>query len=514
MSLRPYQQLALDSIRSYFGNGTRKVLLHLATGGGKTHVFCHVLQGVSQKGKTALMVVRGRKLIEQASKRLEHEGVDHGVIMAGHWRTRPNLPIQIASIDTLYARRKKMDLPPADLIVIDEAHFAISSSFMWLIDQYKDAFFLPVTATPHVKLGLRHIADEVVYPITMSELIEQGFLVPPEYYAPSRPNLKGVSIDKRTGDYKLDELCGAMQNSILYGDMINSYNTYAKNEPTLVFCVKVAHSKEVRDMFLKAGIAAEHLDASMKEEKRRDILNRLETGETKVVCNVGILTTGVDLPYLRCIMLARPTKSYNLYIQILGRGTRPFPGKDKFIVLDHANCVMEHGFIERERKCQLDGSRPKEKDAPTITCVKCSHIWDPVQQWLDTTPELRNKTGRDYICQGYINYILCGFDMTPSREGAGGTAKIPEVDTDYELKKVESLDVHEEKMLLDHVKHLVATAVFNGSKKPEGRVYHQIKDDPRYGPAVASRYYYRIKTMVLEIEQKVKVFEENWNPTP
>lgn len=500
MSLRPYQKLALDAIRAHFGAGQRKVLLHLATGGGKTHVFCQVLKGVSDKKKSALMVVRGRKLIEQASKRLDREGVDHGIIMANHWRQRPNLPIQIASIDTLYARRHKMDLPPADLIVIDEAHFAVSNSFMWLVDKYKSAFYLAVTATPHVKLGLRHVADEVVYPITMAELMEQGFLVKPEYYAPSRPVLDKVSIDKKTGDYKLDELCMAMQNSILYGDMINSYKKYAEGLSTLVFCVKVSHSKQVRDTFLATGIKAEHLDATMSEDKRNAILARLESGETKVVCNVSILTTGVDLPYLGCIMLARPTKSYNLYIQIVGRGTRPFPGKDKFIVLDHANCVREHGFIERERRCQLDGKPAKEPEPALVSCEKCAHIWDPVEQWRELHPEATTKVGRDYICQGIINGIVCGWDNIPEQQG-GGAAQIPAVDVEYELKKIESIDDHDEAVLLSHIRYLIHQALARNSQKPEGRVYHQIKDNPRYGRRIANRYWYRIKSMALEAKQ-------------
>ena len=160
----------------------------------KPYAFAVFSKSAYEKGSRAIMVVSGSALVDQASKRLDREGVPHGVMQANHWRNRPDELIQICSIHTLYRRKI---VPDAALIVIDEAHLAASPSFKWLIEHYPDAYFLPVTATPYVKNGMRHIADEIVHPITMKELIESGYLVPPKYFAPSRVDLSGVKIDKK-----------------------------------------------------------------------------------------------------------------------------------------------------------------------------------------------------------------------------------------------------------------------------------------------------------------------------
>ncbi len=366
MQARIYQTVALDDIRKNFAKGIKKALLHMATGAGKTFIFCDILKGVHAKNKKAIMVAHGAALVEQASQRLFRENVPHGVMQANHWNNNPAALIQICSIDTLYRRKIA---PPADILIIDEAHLAVSTSFKWLIDSYKNIYILGVTATPHVKKGLRHIADTVIYPITIKELIEQGWLVPPRYYAPTKINLDKLKI--RSGDYALDELSEEVSKAAVYGDIADHWKKHADNRPTVCFAVSIKHSIAIRDFLNAAGIPTEHMEANTSEPERKAILSRLESGQTKIVTNVGILCVGVDLPYLGAIIMARPTKSYCLYIQQLGRGTRPFPNKKDFIVLDHANNVMEHGFIEHERRCLLDGWAKEKLTLQTYTCEQC-----------------------------------------------------------------------------------------------------------------------------------------------
>jgi hypothetical protein len=117
MKLRPYQEKALDEIRAHYGNGVKKVLLKLATGGGKTLCFCTILKSVHAKGLKGIMVVRGKALVDQASDRLSRENVPHGVHMANHWRRMPDEPIQVCSVDTLFRRKI---VPKAHLVVVDE----------------------------------------------------------------------------------------------------------------------------------------------------------------------------------------------------------------------------------------------------------------------------------------------------------------------------------------------------------------------------------------------------------
>ena len=402
--LRPYQSNALTEIKKHYANRTKKVLLHMATGGGKTVIFCQVLKGASEKKKNAIMVVRGRKLVSQASQRLDREGVEHGVLMAGHKRYKPELPIQICSIDTLRARDI---LPKADIIVIDEAHMATSKSYTSFLAEYPSSFILAVTATPYTEKTLRHLADTVVKPIGVQELIDQGYLVPPKYYAPSLPDLRGVKTQKTSEgkDYNTQQLSSVMEGAQLLGDIADHWLRLAKDRPTLAFCVTVEHSKKLTAYLNDRGIKAEHLDASCSDEYRQLIIKELEEGKINVICNVGILCTGVDIPSVSCIVMARPTKSLNLYIQQAGRGTRisPESGKKDFVLLDHAGNILRHGFITEEKEANLDEEQIVKKIEREVhfticeecfaaysggSCPECGHVMDKPRKWTSKDGEL------------------------------------------------------------------------------------------------------------------------------
>lgn len=368
MSLRPYQEVGLKEISQHYVSGTRKVLLHLATGGGKTVVFSEALKRTAARGAPAIMVVRGRHLVDQASARLMRERVPHGVLMARHWNYRPNELIQICSIDTLMARDLR---PPARLVVVDEAHLFLSEGCRDFVASYQDSFILSVTATPYVDKSLRHIADVVVKPVGICELIRDGYLVDARYFAPSSPDLTDVKISAATKDFEAGSLSEAMQAGSLVGDLVHHWIKHGENRSTIIFASSIGHSKNIVQQFCDNGVKAEHCDADTKDAERKAILGRLERGETRVVSNVGILCTGVDLPFVSCLVMARPTKSYNLYIQQLGRGTRPFTGKRDFIVLDHAGNVLRHGFITEEQEANLDGKLAKKGPPAIRVCSAC-----------------------------------------------------------------------------------------------------------------------------------------------
>lgn len=428
LSLRWYQEKGIDEIRECFRRGIKKVLLWLATGGGKTHCFSYMMIEAVERKRRCLMIVRGRKLVDQASKRLFHERVTHGVLMAGHWNFRPHAPIQICSIDTLMSRGIR---PKADLIVIDEAHQAVSDGYKEFLKDYPDAFVVAVTATPYTKKGLRHVADAVVHPITTQQLIDEGFLVPPRYFAPAAPSLSGVRVSKSTGDYVTEELAAAMDKGSITGDIVSHWKKLGIGRPTVAFCVNVAHSKHVAEQFNAAGIPALHADADTPDGDREKAIKALERGDIKVVTNVGIFCTGVDIPPLACIIMARPTMSGNLYIQQAGRGTRPnYPkgmpldtveqrlaaieasSKHNFILLDHAGNVTRHGFITYEQDVDLDGQQHQPGKGPRPhTCQECFGIsaewpcplcgWQPVaapsgggdREVIQVAGELKEITG-------------------------------------------------------------------------------------------------------------------------
>lgn len=369
MPLRGYQLSAISEIEENFKSGKKKVLLHLSTGAGKTVIFCELLRRVALKGNSGGMIVRGKQLVDQASQRLFREYVDHGVIQANHWNKNRSAKIQVCSIDTLIRRKMK---PDWKILVIDEAHLATTGNYKKFIESYgNDVFVLAVTATPYGKHSLSHLADTVVRPVTLKQLIDMGYLVPPRYFAPSIPDLKGVKIKK--GDYVNDELHERM--NCLTGDIVEHYKELGQNRPAILFAVNINHSKDLADRFRVANIPALHIEANTSMQERKEAIKKLEQGEIKVLCNVGVLCTGVDIPSLGCVILARPTKSYNLYIQQLGRGTRPFENKKDFIVLDHSGNVMRHGFITDEPEVDLNGNKKIPDLKKLKTCKKCYAIF-------------------------------------------------------------------------------------------------------------------------------------------
>lgn len=357
------------------------------------------------------MVTRGRKIVDQAHKVLLREGVPHGVLMAGHKFYRPHEYIQIASVDTLRARGLK---PKAKLLVLDEGHLAVSKSYKTLCANYPDAHFLPVTATPFSTQSLRHCADVIVNPITMAELIEQGYLVPGKYYAPSEPDLSGVSIDSKTKDFNQKQLGEKMDKLKIVGNLVEEWKKYGQGRPTVAFAVNVEHSKHIAEMFCSAGISAIHCDANSPDYFRNRTIERLQREDIKVITNVGLFGIGVDMPFLSCTIFARPTESVNLYLQQCGRPMRPFPDKKDYICLDHAGNVLRHGFPTDTREPTLDGKLKKSASTakrcegcfavvPLLPCEFCG--WNkerkindsssrPINQVDGTLSEL---TAKDYV---------------------------------------------------------------------------------------------------------------------
>lgn len=464
--LRPYQLEAVAQIYKQFKNGRNKVLLQMPTGSGKTTVFAAILKDLLQRSKRGLLVVHGKKLVDQASARLAMDHVAHGVTMSGRGGFNPSLHIQVASIDTLYSRRSNLKFEHLDLIVIDEAHLATSQSFRWLLDTYPTAKVLAVTATPHTRSGLKSLAECIVKPVTLGELMEGGYLVPPIYYAPSKPNLRGIPIDKKTGDYEVGRLHIAMDRANIYGDILETYQEITPNKRALVFCCNVEHALSVSKMFNQAGISAATLTSLVKDQQRQELFRQFENGEIHILTNCTLLSTGVDLPCVEVVILARPTKSYNLYIQTIGRAARPYRGKDAFYVLDHARCIEEHGFIEHERETRLDTrTQGSGSSCVVVTCAECFYCFDPNVQKSMLCPE-------------------CGKDNKRPNKKRVAVRE----DGSYEMVRVAPKP---ETKLNTHAMSATQLVVFNYCRQAiamnykRGWVYHKVEQ--RFNPLIAQR---------------------------
>lgn len=371
MKARHYQDAALHEIRSLITKGEKRILLHLATGAGKTFIFCKILTGCSVNKIPCLMVVRGRTLVAQASKRLSEMNVEHGVLMSGYPQ-RLDLAVQIISIDT--SRTRDM-FPPAKFVVIDEAHFATSPSFVGFLSHYDDAVWISVTATPYHANGLGHLANVVVKPISIGQLFEEKFLVKPKYFAPSKFDTS--QIKKVNGEFDEQEALEQFEKQVHYGEMFKTWERFCEGQPSLYFAINVEHATKIHEQMIARGIAAEIITAKTPLEERDYMYQALDKGLLEVIVSVGTLTTGVDIPCIRNIVFCRPTASKNLFIQMIGRGTRPYLGKDHFKVIDHVGNISRLGFIEDEPPAELKAREKNLKAAAPSglrTCPGCYAI--------------------------------------------------------------------------------------------------------------------------------------------
>lgn len=384
--LRPYQSAAVDALRASLAQGHRSPCLVAPTGSGKTHIARDLIGSAVAKCKRVLFLAPRRELIYQTVAKLVSAGIPHGVIMAGE-NVRPWEPVQVACIPTLHARAirsHRLHLPEADLLIVDEAHLSIARSTVELLQAYPHAVKVGMTATPARTdgRGLGMVYDDLVLGPSVAELTEKGWLVPARYFAPSKPDLAGVKIT--AGDYNQRQLGARMDDVRLVGDVIANWARICPDRKTVVFAVNVAHSLHLRDRFAAVGVNAEHLDGTTPNEERAEILRRLRSGQTQVLCNCDVLTYGWDEPSIEAAILARPTKSITRYFQMVGRVLRPSDGKSDCIVIDHAGAVDEFGFVDEPVAWALDPrgkiAERKVREAKTveehkITCGECATVF-------------------------------------------------------------------------------------------------------------------------------------------
>jgi DNA repair protein RadD len=357
--LRPYQVQVRDDVERAVETGRRHVLVVVPTGGGKTIVAAEIIKEAIADGKRVLVLAHTREIIRQTSIKLYFHNIEHGIIQAG-LVANPERAVQVASIQTLWTRAmrlERMPLPPADLLIIDEAHHCPAETYLKIIAEYPNAVLLGMTATPcrGDGRGLGDIFDIIVACPQVPELIAQGYLVRTRVYAPIDPDLRGV--ETRQGDYVESQLAGRMDRDNLVGDIVSHWHRYGERRKTVCFAINVAHSIHIRNEFIKAGVRAEHIDGSTPKPERDAALARLASGEAELITNCMVLTEGWDLPAVSCGILARPTKKMGLYRQMIGRLLRPAPGKSDALVLDHSGAVFRHGFVEDDVNWTLDPER-------------------------------------------------------------------------------------------------------------------------------------------------------------
>ena len=398
--LRGYQREVLaDTSRAM--QRTRRVLVQSPTGSGKTHLIAAMVAAAVVAGLRVLVLATRTRLVRQLHDRLDLFGIGHGVLAASlpglqnWWQT-----VQVASVDTLYRRcvsDRKMPLPPADVVIFDEAHLALGASRQRILDSYPEAWIFGFTATPAKTSGapLREQFDVMVHGPTAADLIAEGMLVKPRIFAKPIITAKELSAvhQSSTGDYVTGELSELLSRPKLIGDVVTNWLRIANGQRTLVFACDKAHGAQLTAEFRQAGIACEQLTDDDDDDTREEAIGRLESGATTVLVNCFLLSYGIDIPLVDCVVLARPTRSVVLYLQAIGRGMRPAPGKEFVTVIDHGRVVENLGLPTYERAWSLDGGNVNKQAAEDKqrlsveekprTCRECNRVWLTTEEGQD-----------------------------------------------------------------------------------------------------------------------------------
>lgn len=377
--LYDYQQRALDLTRASLANGHRRPLLQLPTGAGKTVIAGAMTSGALVKGKRVIFTVPRTVLVDQTVASFMADGIDAvGVMQGYHPLTDPDQPVQVCSLQTL-ARRK---IPPADLVIIDEAHITFESAAKWMADPaWSGVTFIGLSATPWTR-GLGQHFDDLIKPVSMQELIDHGRLSKFRVFSHGEPDVSGVRT--RGGDFDQQQLAEAIDTPAIVGDIVRTWREKGEDRPTIAYCVNRAHAQHLAQLFAEAGLPCAYVDCYTSDAERAEILRKFKSGEIKIIANVGVLTTGFDSD-VRCIVDAKPTRSEMLFVQTIGRGLRTAPDKKDCLILDHAGNFLRLGMptdIDYDElddgSCRSGSERRPERRVPLPRlCEKCNAVLPP-----------------------------------------------------------------------------------------------------------------------------------------
>ena len=334
MELRLYQEEAKKNIFAEWGKGIKRTLLVLPTGCGKTIVFAKVTEDCVRSGDRVLILAHRGELLDQAADKIYKatwlgcatEKAEQTCL--GSW-----FRVTVGSVQSLM-REKRLGQFPSDYfgtIIIDEAHHCLSDSYQRVLEHFGDAKVLGVTATPD-RGDMRNLGEffeSLAYEYTLPKAIRSGYLSPIKALTiPLRMDLTGVSV--QAGDFKAGDI-GTALDPYLY-QIASEMAEHCRGRKTVVFLPLVKTSQKFRDILNGEGFRASEVNGESSD--RAAVLEAFDRGDYDVLCNSMLLTEGWDCPSVDCIVVLRPTKVRSLYSQMVGRGTRLYPGKDYLLLLD------------------------------------------------------------------------------------------------------------------------------------------------------------------------------------
>ncbi len=381
-TLRPYQKEAIDAVLAARRSGTRRMVVNLPTGAGKTVIFSHLAKLARRE---VLVLVHREELLAQAREKLEQALGDTRVVAIerGAESAPSHAGILVCSIRSLHEERLARLLRGRDigLVIYDECHHAAAEDNKRVLRQL-GAFdadwsgtLLGFTATTERGdgVGLDEVFERIVYSRTLPQMIEDGYLVKLRgYRIATSADLRGLSGAGL--DFADEELAEAVDIEERNALVARSIQELARDRRTIAFCVTVGHAKNLARSLNALGVPAGIVYGAMPKDARALALEEFRSGRTQVLTNVGVLTEGFDDPGVSCVAMARPTRSSGLYAQCVGRGTRLFPGKTDCLILDFVD-------LSNLSLCTLPSlfGLPKDLDLFGEEVTRARQIWEKIE---------------------------------------------------------------------------------------------------------------------------------------
>lgn len=348
--LRDYQEEAVQSVLHASERGINRSAVVLATGGGKTVVMSALIPQLKplEKSRTKTLVLAHKEeLIRQATHTIA--GINpHLNIQIDMLTRKPDssADVVVGSVPTLtrMSRLERYDPLEYKLIVLDECHHATAQSWMKILNYFGalepdlKVQVVGFTATLERSDGdsLGNVFQEIVYRRTLLSMVENKELCDVKFSKfKVDMDLDGVPV--RFGDYVASKLSGAVNQDSVNLQVAQAYLQLQKEwgfHATLVFCVDINHCKTLCGVLQNNGVNAQYVTGETVRHERQAILQDFKDGKIQVLCNVLVFTEGTDIPNIDSIILARPTKSRPLLVQMIGRGLRLHHGKDFCHVID------------------------------------------------------------------------------------------------------------------------------------------------------------------------------------
>ena len=381
VALRAYQEKQVTDVRMAMRT-SRRVLMQSPTGSGKTVVFSHMAERVWSNAKRVYALAHRIEIVNQISKSFAGNNVRHGVMAPE--RRETSWPVQCCMVQTLANRLDR--IPKPDLLIVDEAHHAVSETYLRIMRHWEGVHTLLVTATPQ-RLdgrGLAEVADVLVPGPPVRWLIDNGFLAPFRYIAPPvTADLSSLKV--KMGDFVPGQVADAVDRREVIGDVEAHYREYFAGAPAVVFCPNVASSHHMAQAFAEKGWRAAAVDGKTDPDERRALIDAIGTGQLQALFSCSIIDEGTDLPEISGVINCAPTMSLTRYLQRVGRALRVKKDGRPAIIVDHVNDRLRHGMPDFKHRWSLEGRKKgsAQRAPATRNCPKCYLCFPPAPKCPD-----------------------------------------------------------------------------------------------------------------------------------